>query len=252
MGENLLCNGGFDINFREVDGQSSVVVADGWLPFWTEQDGDDEEWHNRKPEYKPARPYENRIHSGENAQQWFNFYGTNDRSGIYQAAYLSGNGLLTIEGWVQVWSSSDDEPVSGGPQGDGNVRVMIGVDMDAGEDPCGEGIVWSDPIVAYDEWKYISMAGLVPTGEEVTVFLVSVSEYAVKHNDVYWDDVSLTQEIDEPPAPPDEGLVGQIHTIAQHLRAGAQMLETETDAIEGIAAVLADVDRTAEKLADLL
>lgn len=248
MSDNLLVNGGFDGEFEAWLGQSSVVVGEGWTPFYRPHGQEDDDSTNRKPEWKPAAGHPSRVHSGENAQQWFNFYGTNRHAGVYQRVQVVPGRALELRAWAQCWSSSDDEPTSGGPQGDGDLQVRVGVDLAGRELPDSADVIWAPWFKPYDEWMELSLLALVPPGEWVTVYLSSRSNYPVKHNDCYFDDVRLYQEGDpeEPPPPePGTGLVAR-------LRAQADVLRIQADRADAIADALMAADRAADDLAAML
>ena len=67
--QNLLKNPDFEGAYVQFAHFKTAILAEKWLPWWKPQGGEDEAWKNRMPEYKPAAPFQNRIHSGSNAQQ---------------------------------------------------------------------------------------------------------------------------------------------------------------------------------------
>ena len=81
--ENLLANPGFEGDYAPFGAFGTALVAEGWTPWWQPQSARDPAWQNRMPEFKPAAPYQDRIRSGQNAQQLFTAYGTHI-GGVYQ------------------------------------------------------------------------------------------------------------------------------------------------------------------------
>lgn len=244
MPDNLLTNGGFEGTFRAIGGQASVSVAEGWQPFFMPHGEGDPDWKNRLPEWKAAAPHENRIHGGTNAQQWFNFYGTNDLAGVYQMVSVAAGDRLHASAWVQMWSASHDDAVSGGPQGTGNLRVKIGIDRAGGNNQLSGDIVWSEPVTVYDAWQLVEIEATALTGQ-VTLFVASMSEFAVKHNDCYVDDVALYVVDEGEPPEEGDGIEGALRTMAQRLEAEAAELVRLADALKR-------ADDVADELAELL
>jgi hypothetical protein len=244
-----------DAGFREIDGLSSVIVADNWFPFYQEQREGDEDWQNRMPEFKPAAPHANRVRNGRNAQQYFNFHGTNDRAGLCQRVYVGDGAVLHFIAWSQVWSSDDDNDALSGPTF-GDVDTMIGIDPYGGSNEHDPRIVWAAPQRIYDLWTRHVLSGVVAKDDYVTVFLASKSTWAVKHNDVYWDDTCLTAVGSEEPEEPEPSPIGEIaaelKAVAETIQEVAQMLSGSAARLEAMATKLEQADDLAEQLADML
>lgn len=187
-GLNLLANPSFEEAYSSWGGIRELIVSAAWQPWWIEHEGDEGDVL-RRPECKPAYHYihGNRVKSGEYAQQCFTFYGTHD-IGLYQQVKVSPGQLLRFSIWVQVWSTSlKTGEVSELP---GNVEVSLGIDPTGGTDPLSPVIHWSLPIEAYDQWHF-QFIEEVAQNDVVTVFTRSQAEFAVMHNDVYWDEAGL-------------------------------------------------------------
>ena len=184
---NLLQNPSFEDTYG-ADGVRELLVSAGWHAWWVEYEGD-EGYILRRPECKSAFHYihGNRVKSGEYAQQCFTFYGTHEM-GLYQQVKVASGQKLRFSIWVQVWSTSlKASPVSELP---GNVKVSVGIDPTGGTDPHSPIIHWSDDIDAYDSWHF-QFVEEVAQSRTVTVFTRSRAEFAVIHNDVYWDEAGL-------------------------------------------------------------
>ena len=164
---------------------ASVPLA--WVPWWISQQATDPDWKNRQPEYKPARaPFFDRIHSGNEAAQYFTFHGTHT-AGLLQVVTVPANSRLRFSIWGQAWSSLDDEQWSNQPT---TVNMRVGIDPAAGSNPYSPTIVWSDYQQPYDIYSHFSVESQAQ-GDKVTVFTISSPAEQKKHNDIYWDDAEL-------------------------------------------------------------
>jgi uncharacterized protein YgiM (DUF1202 family) len=201
QGGNLLRNPGFEEGFTE-RGAGEVVIAVHWDPWWIPGTADQTAFGTFfRPEYKPenAGIYGmRRVHSGGFSQKQFNTY-SHHRAGVYQR--VSGIPLgttLTFSAWAQVWSSGQDNPDECGEFG--NYRVWAGIDPYGGRDGNSGGIVWSQPIMACNQWVFLQVATEAKS-DIITVFLRGEPEFRMKHNDAYWDDASLTGQVPPTPTP---------------------------------------------------
>jgi murein DD-endopeptidase MepM/ murein hydrolase activator NlpD len=209
QGQNLLTNPGFDGTYTAHipmnDGQrqscpmgvcDSAQMPPGWLPWWRTQSAEDEAWINRMPEYKPVCPYdleeapcpfENRLKGTRQALQYFSFH-SNHQAGIYQTVSVPRNARLKFSIWGQAWSTWGDGLTSedGTP-----VNMRIGIDPTGGTNPYSPDIVWSGFANPYDAYQYFEVEATAQ-GDKVTVFTWSNPERERKHNDIYWDEASLT------------------------------------------------------------
>jgi hypothetical protein len=207
---NLLKNPSFEGEFHPWNNIPEAHVADGWTPFWVEQQPGDEPWKNRRPEYKRATLAidPNRVRSGQSAQQYFSFWGTHI-AGLLQQVSVRRGQHLCLRAYGHAWSSSEDRSdVSVDP---GNVRMKIGIDPTGGVDPFGSTVVWSDERMVYD--RYDERGFVVETtaqSSSATVFLFSAPEWPKKHTDVYWDDASLVV-VEEAPGPTPQPEAEQIY-----------------------------------------
>ena len=205
---NLLQNPGFEGSYSAYVPQTAQEHADcpqgicntaqvpsGWRPWWVKARSSD-----ANPEYKPAAPFANRIHSGSNAAQYFSFYRTH-QAGFLQQVNVPANAVLQFSIWGQAWLSNGDALTS-----DSNVfiNMRIGIDPTGGTDPNSANIVWSGLVQPFDAYQQISIQAQAQ-GDRVTVFTYSQAAYPLKHSDVYWDDATLYvigQEAAPPPPPP--------------------------------------------------
>ncbi len=200
MQQNLLKNPDFESCCHQFAHYGTAQMASDWLPWWTPQAGSDPAWKNRMPEYKPARssdiPKNGRVHNGSTAQQLFTFYGTHI-GGIYQTVggIAPGNKVkFTI--WGHAWAGKSDDPTKS--EGGGPMHMRIGIDPTGGTNAWAGSVVWSGEQNPLSIWTKFSVEAIAKNNK-VTVFTWSAPEYPTHHNDVYWDEASLTTSA--PPAP---------------------------------------------------
>jgi hypothetical protein len=202
MPANLLYNGGFENEFHLYRGKSALLVADGWTPWWVDQQRPpDPSWKNRRPEWKRATLEVDaaRIRSGESAQQYFSFWGTHI-GGVYQRVMVPRNARLRFSAWGHAWSSEQNAPrPSVNPT---NMHMRIGLDPKGGVDPFDPGIVWSAEQSAIDQYAPFAVEA-VAQGGRVTAFFYSAPDEPKKHQNVYWDDAELIAVGGDPNAPRD-------------------------------------------------
>lgn len=168
------------------------IDADGqwvYIAFVSERlDPYSGDWPNFRPEYKPAAPWANRVHSGANAQQYFTRFAVHN-AGVYQQVQVTGN-LLSLTAWGQVWSSDEPcEPLNASCNPT-DMRLQIGLDPSGGLNPAGSSVVWSPPINPVDTYLPMSVSAAAQ-GSLATVYLKSNPQQPRSHNDVYWDSVNL-------------------------------------------------------------
>ncbi len=223
QGTNLLQNPGFEGTYSAYVPQTAQEHADcplgicntaqvpsGWRPWWVKARSSD-----ANPEYKPAAPFANRIHSGSNAAQYFSFYRTHE-AGFMQQVSVPANAVLQFSIWGQAWLSNGDATTS-----DSNVfiNMRVGIDPTGGTNPNSGSIVWSGLVQPFDAYQQISVTAQAQ-GSTVTVFTYSQAAYPLKHSDVYWDDASLyvvNQEAPPPPPPPPTDSGGTVPSGGVHI-----------------------------------
>lgn len=180
---------------------AQIPVEGGWIPFWRSHDDNDPEYIIRQPEYKPAcigtDPciYSNRLRDGREALQYFTFYSTHE-AGIMQTVSAVPGKSYCLSAWGHSWSAQDNDAISG-PE-DGELFQKVGIDPTGGTDWQSENIIWSDASnhawgrIQYDEYGLFTVTAKAEAAE-MTVFMYSQASYAVKHNNVYWDDTHLSE-----------------------------------------------------------
>ncbi len=190
---NLLTNSGFEDGFHVQGGAQEVSVANGWTAWWVQGgQGLTNQGYLVRPEYKgeDGQVYGyGRVHGGRYAQKFFNSFSTHD-AGLFQTASVPAGSTLQFRAWVQTWSSSSDD--TNQIVGSGNYWVSIGIDPAGGINPTAASVVWSQVTFANNRWVQLSVTAQAQGGQ-VTVFTRGAPQFRVKHNDSYWDDLSLVQ-----------------------------------------------------------
>ena len=198
--QNLLANPSFEEGFYYADGQPEMQVAKGWKPWWIQGSREEtDQGYLHRPEYKAEDRLlytGRRIRSGRFAQKFFTSFSTH-HAGFFQRAAAPTGSQVTFCIWVQVWSSSKDNPNRS--QQPGNVRVSVGIDPLGRSDPYYPEVIWSEPVMEYDQWLHLCISGPVQSNG-VTVWTRSVVEWRVVHNDAYWEDATLV--VSQPPPTP--------------------------------------------------
>ena len=207
----------------------SSSLANSWFPWSILGDAT----YNREVEYKVvnagALGSSYRVHGGNYAQKFFTTWGTHT-AGFYQRIQTVPGSNVTFSIWVQIYTGERDlqsrgEFISdlewpseqGEKKGPGLYRVYVGIDPN-GDVPGGFGAppspntVWSEPVTDHetrqtdasgaqiDAWVQVAISA-VARADHITVFTKGQPEYAVKHNDSFWDDACLTMELPPTPVP---------------------------------------------------
>jgi hypothetical protein len=131
-----------------------------------------------------------RIYSGNWAVKLFTFYKIHD-AGLYQQVPVRPGSIWELSAMVHAWTSEEDldPPASTGDPFQAN--QMVGLDPTGGLSPFASSVVWSAPSHIYDTYTRTRKVNVVAQGNRLTVFLRSWVKWPYKHNDVYWDSVSL-------------------------------------------------------------
>lgn len=213
--ENLLSNSGFEEGFHVQGAAQEVSVANGWTAWWVQGSRQQtNQGYLVRPEYKAEDGNlfgYRRVHSGQFAQKFFNSFSTHD-SGLFQVIDVTAGINLQFTAWVQTWSTGSDDPEQVVEPGD--YQVSVGIDPTGGTNPLASSVIWSEPQFSNNSWTQLMVAAQAQS-DQVTVFTRGAPQYRVKHNDSYWDDLSLIQieALPEPtpvappeaqPTPPEE------------------------------------------------
>jgi hypothetical protein len=199
---NLLQNPGFEGNFQAWSGIPEIQVAQGWTPWWL-----DDPNHNPayfRPEYKRADagafPY--RVFSGGSSQQYFTFFASHLAGMYQQVPNVSPGQRYRFSIMAQVWSSLEDDPRNSVQPA--NPHLQIGIDPTGNWSPGSADVVWSPEASMggiIDQWTSLSVEATA-ANNVVTVFMRTNPDFANKHNDIYWDNASLSAVEPPPPTAP--------------------------------------------------
>lgn len=199
---NLLLNTGFEEGSRKTEGLGTSLsssVANGWFPWFIQGD----QQYNREPEFKVEDairdPLRWRVNTGYFSQKFFTTWATHT-AGVYQRVPVRPGSAVSFSAWVQVYTGEadgwDGEKFRSDPKAPGNYQVSVGIDP-FGNMPAGVGasppdtVAWSEPVMTYDDWTQLSVQ-TVAQADYVTVYTRGQPEFAVKHNDSFWDTTCLT------------------------------------------------------------
>jgi hypothetical protein len=200
---NLLVNPNFDGPSRktETEGTSlSSAVSTGWNPWLIRGDAR----NNREPEYKVEQVAIGgdamRTRSGGQSMKWFTTWGTHT-AGIYQRVPVRPGSTvdfsiygLSYSGEADGWSDEKKTFLSDKVQ-PGNYRMWVGIDPtgavpgEVGAPPPAT-VIWSEPTLQADEWVRMNVQAQAQA-PFVTVYTKGQPEWAVKHNDSWWEDACL-------------------------------------------------------------
>lgn len=205
VGPNLINNSSFEGTYSAYDPPydtddcpsgvcGSAQMAPGWTPYW--RPGYESQTDTIvMPEYKPADPIFTdpvRVRSGSAAQAYFTFWTTHE-GGFYQQISVTSGRAYCLSIWGHSWSAEDDP----GPHGDaysgpiyGNFRQRVGIDPTGGTNWQSEDILWGATRVQSDFYEPFVVTATAQTNT-ITIYAYSHPEWAVKHNDAYWDDAYL-------------------------------------------------------------
>lgn len=214
-----ITNAGFDGGHYNFNNIGELQVPNGWSPWWLQGTPEQvADGYFKRPEFR-AEP--NRVRSGTRGQKWFTTYATHD-AGLYQRVAIAASVTrVRLSAWVQYWSQHDDG--SGG-----GLACQVGIHIQGGTDPFSPDVVWGewhgqdDPDGwKGDTWREVWVeANPAPQATFVTLFLRSACRYRAKHNDSYWEDVTLRDITSghEPPPGPEPDPDPELKTLAQMIR----------------------------------
>ncbi len=222
-----LVNGGFEADWSEggshsvlifpTDGDphhaemGNVFTPPGWLTWYLHGKPVDHDPMNAEgwvqPEVKDAWLHHDpiRVHSGQKGIHMFKTWGIFD-GGLLQQVSVEPGSLLRAAAFAHAWSSQRDDPrwsegaggVCGfkleGETGDDdwrNFTFSVGLDPTGGQDPYASTVTWGRGAHIYNCYDEVPPVETVAESETVTVFLRSRALWGFKHNNAYWDDVTL-------------------------------------------------------------
>jgi len=204
----------------------NIFTPPGWVTWFRHDPGT---WD--QPEVRDAWVANDpvRVRGGQKAMLLFTFYRKHDAGFLQQVAVEPGT-RLTLTAWAHAWSNHlskdqgghpDDgrwsdgagydvvawkagtQPCTGDPQQDArsNFTFQVGLDPTGGMDPFASTVVWGEGWHVYNGYCHPLTVAATAQGSKATIFLRSSTAWAFKHNDAYWDDVSLEAIGDGPEIP---------------------------------------------------
>jgi hypothetical protein len=202
-GTNLLSNPGFE-GSQWMQDHFEVNVPEAWVAFWSDDPDVDWDPENNDGFQRPdmqviekSPQYENppRILGGNRA-----FYiASGNRvfdGGIYQQVPVGSAGTLCLTGYAHAWSSQTDDPTQSTLNSEDdrrNVTLQLGIDPTGGTSPWADSVVWGAPAHLYDTYQALPGVQTYAGGLTVTVFVRGSTLWRFNHNDLFFDDLSLTR-----------------------------------------------------------
>jgi hypothetical protein len=181
---------------------SEIMPPEEWTAWWYEgfPCTGTEEHLSRRPEVRviSRTPDPTRIHRGDQAAKFFTFWGCH-RGGLYQQVTVEPGKHYTVQAFVHTWFSNCDL----------RPHYRLPLDYD-----CETQILWAqdwlriciDPLGGTDptvcspwEERYgsygtpLRLEHFLVISSTATVFLESIATHPLKHCDVYWDDISISE-----------------------------------------------------------
>jgi len=143
-----------------------------------------------------------RIKDGYKSWKAFTTYSTH-RFWLGQQVRVPYGTALEFSAWAMAWSSAFSNPYQ---SDQGSYRTRIGIDPLGGTDPSAASVVWSHPAPGFKVMDVFYQHRVRATAQSsvVTVWLQGDAEWALKHNDSYWDAASLTAMDDPYPLPTEQ------------------------------------------------
>jgi hypothetical protein len=209
LGPNLLFNPSFEGPYSAYDplgGHPDCIwgicdtakTAAGWTPYWRSHNTADDPWIINMPEFDAegtAVTDPVRVRDGEAAQSYYKLYSTFE-AGVYQQVDVTPGVTYCFSAWGHSWSARDSPLDPGGDAYSGpdygNFRQRVGMDPFGGTEWQSSDIVWGPLRIQYDYYEPFVVTATAQS-ETITVYVYAQPEWAMKHNDAYWDDASLQQ-----------------------------------------------------------
>lgn len=201
---NLLQNADFEGGSRKTESEGtslSSAVSSGWSPWFVRGDAR----NNREPEFKVEQAKiggdRNRIRSGVQSMKFFTTWGTHT-AGMYQRVPVKAGTPLTFaahgmsysgeaDGWNAEKGTFESDRVT-----PGNYKMWVGIEPNGALPACmgcppPDSVIWSEANMTNDQWVRQAVSAKA-TGPAVTVYMKGSPEWAVKHNDSFWEDACLS------------------------------------------------------------
>ncbi|MBN1921095.1 MAG: DUF11 domain-containing protein [Anaerolineae bacterium] len=176
----------------------NIMTPEGWVTWW-EETMNEVGLQRGRPEVMPilfegyfVTPVP-RVRSGHWALKFFTFWRPH-RGGLYQTVEnLPAGSHATLSAYAHAWScNQDDTGALSCGEDPYQFGFRVGIDPTGGSNPWSSDVIWSDMAYIYDVYDLVGpVAATVGQEGRITVFLLSEAKWGNKHEDAYWDDVSL-------------------------------------------------------------
>lgn len=178
-----------------------ITPPKGWTAWWREGFPCAGGWLTRRPEVRVISeiPDAERVRSGEQATQWFTFWGCHS-GGLYQQVAVIPGHSYTFSVYAHAWySRCSNRPHDPPYDTDCKTRIYwaqdwlsVGIDPTGGIDPMGPSVVWGERQQIYGVYgPPLEVERVRAQGPILTVFVRSEASHPLKHNDFYLDDAVL-------------------------------------------------------------
>lgn len=143
-----------------------------------------------------------RVYEGEQALKAFTFWKCHDMGILQTVSAVSGTSYL-LEAMGHAWYSDcdfkpHDPPLLSNcedPWGFAHDYLSVGIDPKGGIDPLGPDVVWGQELEIYGVYSHSITVTAKAQAGQITLFLRSRADTPLKHDDAYWDSVSLSEHL---------------------------------------------------------
>lgn len=180
-----------------------ISTPSGWVTWWREgfSCSGTGEHESGRPEVKVIDPSffpdPERWRSGQRATLLFTYWRCHEM-GLYQEIPVEEGRVYAAEAYGHAWYSRCSNEPHGPPLEDdcetpiawAHDLLRVGIDPDGGVD--FDDVIWSAPVEVYGRYgDPIRLERVTAEGPMLTLWLYAEATHPLKHNDVYWDDVTL-------------------------------------------------------------
>lgn len=185
-----------------------ITPPEDWTAWWYEGPlcAGTPDHRQGRPEVRVISriPDPTRIHSGGQAAQFFTFWACH-RGGLYQQIAVEPGKHYTVQVYGHSWFSNCDRkphyrlPLDYDCNTDNPITwahdwLRIGVDPLGGIDPAAPSVEWSTAQENYGSYGApLVLRHVEALSDTITVIWESDASHPLKHCDVYWDDVSISE-----------------------------------------------------------
>jgi LysM repeat protein len=198
QGNAPLLNEGFEGAFKNDEkggpecAGGACLVPEDWGIWFVPRTATDSPGINGAPKFEQTRSA-GRVKGGQAALRYYTSLATHT-GGVYRIVQnVTPGARVRLNASGLVWSTNDQSPISSRPSR--GIRLKIGIDPSGGDNgrasPFSSQIVWSEEKGDVDVFSDFSVETDARAGS-VIVFLFSTMKDPVAHNEVFWDDVSLS------------------------------------------------------------